>query len=244
MDIHALGRLAYECFGGKPPRIWSDIIRRATSSIPGERYQTAADFIRAVRQRHRVRSIAFSLMGVALAASLAAAWLSIGGTDGIRWSRLCEDVTTNTVEDVLYKVDRVTNETSVAGVGNMRQWQPVNRYRPVTNRMEMTIVRLGGATNVFTHPLRLADREYHIVGPGTLDAGFVDSKGAKLMLENCLLLNRTRKPLRDAGIRYDMGAGSAMDFTEIEKPGDLEANTFITPYSPRDVRFSGGASRR
>ena len=245
MDIHALGRLAYECFGGKPPRIWSDIIRRATSSIPGERYQTAADFIRAVRQRHRVRSIAFSLMGVALAASLAAAWLSVGGTDGIRWSRLCEDVTTNIVKDVLYKVDGVTNETYVAGFGNMRGVRPVYHYRPETNRLEMTIVRLGGVTNVFTHPIKLApDREYHIVGPGTLDAGFVGSKGAKIVLENCLLLNRTRKPLRDARVRYDMGDGSAMDFTEIEKPRDVEANVFITPYSPRDVRFSGGVKRR
>ena len=33
-DIHALGVLADACFGGKPPRTWARIIRRATSSIP------------------------------------------------------------------------------------------------------------------------------------------------------------------------------------------------------------------
>ncbi|MBR4617127.1 MAG: serine/threonine protein kinase [Kiritimatiellae bacterium] len=61
-DIHALGRLAYECFGGHPPRAWSRIIRRATSSIPGERYQTADDFIAAIRRRHLRR---FAVSGFA-----------------------------------------------------------------------------------------------------------------------------------------------------------------------------------
>ena len=51
-DIHALGMLANVCFGGKPPRAWAKIIRRSTSSIPEQRYETVAEFARAVRHRH------------------------------------------------------------------------------------------------------------------------------------------------------------------------------------------------
>ena len=51
-DIHALGVLAYECFEEKPPRSWSRIIRRTTSSIPQERFQSVGDFMTAIRRRH------------------------------------------------------------------------------------------------------------------------------------------------------------------------------------------------
>lgn len=51
-DIHALGMLANVCFDGKPPRAWTTIIRRSTSSIPEQRYATVADFARAIRRRH------------------------------------------------------------------------------------------------------------------------------------------------------------------------------------------------
>lgn len=39
-DIHALGVLANECFGGKPPKRWMSIIERATCSIPGRRFNS------------------------------------------------------------------------------------------------------------------------------------------------------------------------------------------------------------
>ena len=50
-DIHALGVLADACFGGRPPRTWAQIIRRATSSIPAHRYPSVAAFARAIRWR-------------------------------------------------------------------------------------------------------------------------------------------------------------------------------------------------
>ena len=50
-DIHALGVLADRCFGGRPPRRWARIIRRATSSIPAHRYPSVAAFARAIRWR-------------------------------------------------------------------------------------------------------------------------------------------------------------------------------------------------
>ena len=59
-DIHALGMLADECFGGKAPLCWMRIIRRCSSSIPFLRYQSADDFIRAVRRRHLLRNLLWS----------------------------------------------------------------------------------------------------------------------------------------------------------------------------------------
>ena len=54
-DVHALGMLANACFDGRPPRAWAAIIRRATSSIPVQRYATVEDFMRAIRRRHLLR---------------------------------------------------------------------------------------------------------------------------------------------------------------------------------------------
>lgn len=56
-DVYALGMLANECFGGKPPRAWAHIIRRATASIPAHRYATVAAFARVVRWRHLMRRL-------------------------------------------------------------------------------------------------------------------------------------------------------------------------------------------
>jgi len=74
-DVHALGMLANECFGGKPPRPWERIIRRSTSSIPSQRYATVDEFVRAVRARHRGRfAIAACLVPAALATLVAVGW--------------------------------------------------------------------------------------------------------------------------------------------------------------------------
>ena len=54
-DIHALGILANACFDGKPPRSWTRIIRRSTSSIPEQRYHSVSEFVRAIRSRHVTR---------------------------------------------------------------------------------------------------------------------------------------------------------------------------------------------
>lgn len=70
-DIHALGMLANECFGGKPSSAWSRIIRRSTSSIPSQRYENVVAFVRAVRFRFLkecLGMLAFVSVVVAIAA--------------------------------------------------------------------------------------------------------------------------------------------------------------------------------
>ena len=50
-DIHALGVLSDACFQGNAPWRWNRLIRRATSSIPGQRFKSAKAFARAIAWR-------------------------------------------------------------------------------------------------------------------------------------------------------------------------------------------------
>ena len=67
-DIHALGVLADHCFGGNPPRAWTRIIERATSSIPDRRYASVKSFARAIRHRRLVAHSLLWLLGILLSA--------------------------------------------------------------------------------------------------------------------------------------------------------------------------------
>lgn len=73
-DIHALGAIADECFKGNLPRCWERIVRRATSSIPGQRYSDIRAFAHAVRTRHRARNI---LTAAVFAAAVALATTAV-----------------------------------------------------------------------------------------------------------------------------------------------------------------------
>ena len=55
-DIHALGVLADACFANRPSREWSRIIRRSASTLASQRYHSTDEFIRAVKNRHRIRN--------------------------------------------------------------------------------------------------------------------------------------------------------------------------------------------
>jgi len=48
--------LANHCFNGSPPPAWVPIIRRATSTIPTQRFATVLDLAHAIRGRHRLRN--------------------------------------------------------------------------------------------------------------------------------------------------------------------------------------------
>ena len=55
------------------PRAWERIIRRATASIPEQRYGSVAEFVRAVRRRNLAAWAAAAFAGVALSAAVLAA---------------------------------------------------------------------------------------------------------------------------------------------------------------------------
>lgn len=73
-DVFALGMLADECFGGKPPRVWERIIRRATAFLPRQRYADPLELAHAVKnrfwRRNAVLVVAVVLAAVALGGGL------------------------------------------------------------------------------------------------------------------------------------------------------------------------------
>ena len=78
-DIHALGVLANACFDSRPPREWGRIIRRSASTLTSQRYRTADEFIRAIKNRHRVRYWSIGISSViALCAIVGVGIMSAG----------------------------------------------------------------------------------------------------------------------------------------------------------------------
>lgn len=68
-DIHALGVLINDCFGGHPPKDWLPLVRRATSSLTTQRYASMNEFSRAIRWRHlRHRLALLPILGAAVLA--------------------------------------------------------------------------------------------------------------------------------------------------------------------------------
>ena len=76
-DMKALGMLADECFAGKAPFCWTRIIRRCSSSIPFMRYQTADDFIRAIKHRHWLRNTMIAVVAFVVCAIAALSQLKL-----------------------------------------------------------------------------------------------------------------------------------------------------------------------
>lgn len=74
-DVYALGMLANDCFGGKPPRALRRIVQRATAAVPSQRYATVGAFISAIRSvrfvgwaiRIAVCMLAVSVLAVSVA---------------------------------------------------------------------------------------------------------------------------------------------------------------------------------
>ena len=97
--------------------------------------------------------------------------VSIAARERNVWASLCTNVVTNhvvwTVEDI---ASAHTNKLSMPNRDFLVV--PVSyRYQPSTNRVQATMVNLGGQTNIFTRPINLPPgREYRIIGPGMLDA--------------------------------------------------------------------------
>ncbi len=83
-DIHALGILANECFGGKPPKGWTLVIDKATSSIPAQRFATVNEFVNAIKCVSAARPatvkwlIAVSFIPVAVMVSISLCYFSCG----------------------------------------------------------------------------------------------------------------------------------------------------------------------
>lgn len=214
VDVHAIGRLADVAFRSDPPRPWLPIIRRATSSIPSQRYPSIDALASAIRHRNDKRNVMLAVAALGLLALVVGVMIGLWRTTigpTLAWRSLCENVTTNLVVKELAWERLVTNK-----VGNSTMVVPERAYRKVQKPSDITIVCLNGKTNEFDRPIVLdASREYFIEGPGILAANFqAVGGGVRVHLKNCYFFNHSAVPIDKANIRYVFEGGAYLNFTE------------------------------
>jgi len=210
-DIHALGKLADECFGGKPPRAWRRIIERATSSIPERRYPSVAAFICAIRRRNHLRTFGL-LAGVALLLGAIAAGIAMGGGELIKWHMLCERGEIVSVEKVYEPYEN--KATGFKG----------RQVQQISNVVEGTIINLQKRTFSFKDPIVLAPGEYRILGPGRLDAALSGPSNAVVRLKNCILNNRTTIQHPKNQLSYVMEGGAYLNFVNLDENSHMRGS--------------------
>ena len=226
-DIHALGVLADACFGGKPPRTWARIIRRATSSIPAHRYPSVAAFARAIRWRHLWRNAAWltvALLVLAAMAKLNSGKSHVEDASGARGSMM-GNITPEVLEGVM-RTGRIPSQKATA--------EPSIVPR---------VMQLNGKTVTWTEPVVLeGGKEYLVSGPGTLDADLFCPTTAIVRLKDCALINRTTRLYPENGIRYRLDDGVYLNFINVKhKPLSLTERDFVDSYDGayNHVRFGG-----
>lgn len=238
-DVHALGAIANACFGGKPPFFWRTIIRRATSSILGQRYETAAALADAIR--HRQRIAVFALLGLFGLVFVAA--LSLVST-GVKKTETTDVASSGEVvhkQDV--HVDSPGPEKSNANadmVSFMQQMQEAmlgiesKRRRRETvcavwnDEIDLTeadgckVIKVWLDDRIVTvrDPVRIeGPAQVYVMGPGTLDVDLFGTTNVSVRIMNKgALLNRTTKDSKDSGIRYTVGNECYLNFVNLDWP--------------------------
>ena len=238
-DIHALGILANECFGGNPPRIWQRIIARATSSIPARRFEDVYGFAAAIRSRnHGALMLRIGLSAAILALSAIGGWIwwTNGGEERYRWARLCETVVTNEMREVVLGEALQTNV--VGGVQHILPGARVTEEVPF--RVEFTRVRLGNRRHMFVRPINLAKGVYRVEGPGELTADFFGPTGTMVRLSHCIVTNRTEVAYPQNGIRYKLEHLADLSLPNLS---DENWRRYIEPFDGayNRVKFGKGA---
>ena len=207
-DIHALGVLADRCFGGNPPRAWTRIIERATSSIPERRYQSVAALVKAIQRRNLSRRLGIGLLMFFFAGLSAATFVMLyrqyGGEEWKWWS-ICS-------HEPIVSVEReyVPYENPVSGRKG---------YRIVTktNTVDGVVIRLNGETVSFAKPMSLEPGEYRIIGPGRLDADISGTSNVVVRLKGCILNNLTWEEHRKNKVNYVLEGDAYLNFVNLDE---------------------------
>ena len=212
-DVHALGVLADRCFGGNPPRVWTRIIERATSSIPAHRYPSVTAFARAIRRRHRLFFLTLLILEMTI--PLLVAMLIIA--------------------DPQYFID-LDNEPTTSTIPNTRDYRRKEYQYKLANTTQ-----LNGGKEFLSGQIDLdPGKEYQIVGPGTLEANLYCPTTATVRLKNCMLINKSKQIYPKSGIKYRLESGACLTFINIrQKPSEMQIQDFIEPYdvTSNEIRF-------
>ena len=267
MDIHALGMLANACLGGKPPKVWSAIIRRSTSSIPEQRYATVADFARAVRRRHAARwwIVAIAAAIVALVATLVAVdtitqvakdgkpqTAKTDAPQGVRHD-------TKTAKNVADEVLEAVLDACYGGIEKTAGHVATNAN--IVSRSENSLLDLGKTT--YEHDVAVTritlngqdvslsgevkltgKRKIEIIGPGRLMASITGSHDVRLELgEQAVLVNLSTNPYPESSMRYILNGACYLNFKNLDPPQDLDfKNIWVDDFEGKGIpsfRFRG-----
>ena len=224
-DIHALGMLANACFGRKPPKAWAEIVRRATSSAPEQRYATAADFARAVRTRHRARH---ALMAVAAASVVVAAVIAGLSRGDAETRRMVEQPDTGLLrqEGRAYARPNASNHVEPSGlepvaVETADDLLALGESR-IVNGDRVTVVELRGRDIKLSKETHLTGkRKIIVVGPGRLTGAISGVHGASVELKNRAMLdNLTTTPYPASAMKYVLTGEAYLNFKNLDRPAD------------------------
>ena len=210
-DIHALGVLAERMVSQKgwgsgtlAASRWRRIIRRATSSIPSERYPSVESFAAAIRHRHWPFYLAVAIIALPVFAIVGLLMADpVRRNPGQTQSAL--NVESNAsprrvgaLADANRRFLPVQHPSAVAPTG---QFEDVAIADVDVETLD-EIVSLNGTAKTYNHPILLApNRTYRITGPGTLDADISGPTNSLLVLKNCVLINRTTQTYPKNGVR-------------------------------------------
>ncbi len=211
-DIHALGMLANACFGGKPPRAWTKIIRRSTCSIPEQRYSSVAEFARAIRRRH-VWCWWFAAIAVMAVVALAASGRAVAprppqvvsGGDSPHKENIKVDknlkVTSKTAEN-LFELGETRTEDGIF----------------------VTRVSLDGRDISIPGEVKLeGKRKIELIGPGRLTASITGPREVSLELSgHAVLINLTATPYPESRMKYILNGACYLNFKNLDPPADRD----------------------
>ena len=249
-DIHALGVLADQCFNGNPPRAWTRIIERATSSIPAYRYPSVVALARAIRCRNYLKTAAFCLSAALILGAIATGFIvglsqgggevegTVGGEgNGVvdaelsKWRSMCK------------RGDIASVKKTYVPLANSPSGRKRYRVRQVTNVVEGIIVHLPTNTVSFAEPIVLKPGEYRIIGPGRLDADISGPTSAIVRLQDCVLNNITTLSYPKNGIRYVFEGGAYLNFARLKRGDPLNRNIEFSDKDGDALEFHGPLTR-
>ena len=226
-DIHALGMLANACFGGKPPRAWTKIIRRSTCSIPEQRYSSVAEFTRAIRRRHAWRwwfaAIAVMAIVVLMASGRAVAPRPPQTT--ISDGRARRPAEPQAISDGVspHKENIKSNKILQNEPKTAENIFELGKTR-FENGIFVTRISLGGRDISIPGEVTLeGKRKIELIGPGRLTASITGPREASLELSgHAVLINLTATPYPESRMKYVLNGACYLNFKNLDPPADCD----------------------
>ena len=188
-DVYALGMLANECFGGRPPRAWARIIRRATAAIPAQRYSSIKSLIGTIRRRHFPRNAIIALTCLAIATVV---WPMLKG-------RLSENGTSN--DD---HVGEANAQIVASERGAATEWSYLTQS-VMSNGVIHSSIKLSSEHRDIVGAVELnAPQVVTVEGPGSITADVSGSSNVIIRLRKCEFRNTTQMAYPANAIRYEL----------------------------------------